>query len=130
MRPLAAAFAGVLLMSVIVLPGLSSGSAKWHPGAIPLRTNSLCTQAEYVVFSCAVRQTGKIVSLCGSRDLGKERGYLQYRFGLPAKLELEFPKDRTRTQQQFNYSHYFRAQVDLTEIKFNLEGYEYSVFDT
>ena len=54
---------------------------------------------------------------------------MQYRFGLPGKIELEFPKDRTGTQQQFHYTHYFRAQFDLTEISFSINGYEYQVTD-
>ena len=95
-----------------------------------LQANSLCLRDEKIVFSCAVKRTAKIISLCASKDLDKERGYLQYRFGLPGKIELEFPKLRTGTQQQFRYSHYSRAQVDLTEINFNIDGYEYSIFDT
>lgn len=91
--------------------------------------SSLCTKDERVIFSCAVKRPAKIVSICGSKDLTSERGYLQYRFGLPGKIELEFPKDRKGTQAQFHYTHYFRAQVDLTEISFTLDGYEYSVFD-
>ena len=97
---------------------------------LALSSNSLCLIDEHIIFSCAVKRTGKIVSLCASKDLAKERGYLQYRFGLPGKIELEFPKSRQGTQQQFRYSHYFRAQVDLTEINFNIGGYEYSIFDT
>jgi hypothetical protein len=67
--------------------------------------------------------------MCASKDLTNEKGYLQYRFGLPEKIELEFPKDREHTQQQFEYSHYFRARVDLTEINFTVDGVSYSVFD-
>src|SRR5712691_7480717 len=77
-----------------------------------LQANSLCAKDEHIIFSCAVKRTAKlpakIVSLCASRDLDKERGYLQYRFGLPGKVELEFPKGRQGTQQQFRYSHYLR----------------------
>ncbi len=54
---------------------------------------------------------------------------MQYRFGLPGKIELEYPKDRQGTQQKFHYRHYFRAQFDMTEIGFTIDGYEYSVFD-
>lgn len=96
--------------------------------------DSLCAKDERILFSCTVKGTAKhpvkIASLCGSRDIDKERGYLQYRFGLPGAIELEFPKDRQGTQQQFRYSHYFRYQVDLTEINFQIDIYEYSVFDT
>lgn len=96
--------------------------AKWHP-------NSLCTRDERIIFSCRVRRPAKIASLCASKDLARERGYLQYRFGLPGKIELEYPKDRTGTQEKFHYTHYFRAQFDLTEISFAIDGYEYEITD-
>ena len=94
-----------------------------------LQPNTLCDRNERVIFSCPIKRPAKIVSICASKDLTSERGYLQYRFGLPGKIELEFPKDRTGTQTKFQYSHYFRAQFDLTEISFNINGYEYQVTD-
>ena len=98
-----------------------------QPGT--LQPNSLCAKDERVIFSCLVKPPAKIVSLCASNDLTAGRGYLQYRFGLPGKIELEYPKDRQGTQQKFHYSHYFRAQFDTTSINFTNEGYQYSVFD-
>jgi hypothetical protein len=92
--------------------------------------NTLCAKDERVIFSCPVKRPAKIVSLCASKDLTGDRGYLQYRFGLPGKIELEYPKDRQGTQQKFQYMHYFRAQVDETEISFQINGYEYQIFDT
>src|SRR4030095_14047035 len=74
--------------------------------------------------------SGKLVSLCASPDLTREKGYLQYRYGLPGKIELEFPASRTGSQQMFQYTHYLRYQVDLTEINFQIDGYEYQIFDT
>jgi hypothetical protein len=100
----------------------SSQSAKLQP-------NTLCTKDERVIFACALNRPSKVVSVCASKDLTRERGYLQYRFGVPTNVELEFPKERTGTQGKFEYSHYFRAQVDLTEINFKIEGVEYSVVD-
>ncbi|HEY2961798.1 MAG TPA: hypothetical protein VGJ37_05245 [Pyrinomonadaceae bacterium] len=61
--------------------------------------------------------------------MSKERGYVQYRFGLPGKIELEFPKTRAGTQTAFKYSHYFRAQFDETEISFTSDAYQYAIFD-
>jgi hypothetical protein len=90
---------------------------------------SLCNRDERVIFACLLKQPAKIVSICASKDLTGETGYLQYRFGSPGKIELEFPKDRTGTQQKFEYTHYFRARVDLTEINFTVDGVSYSVFD-
>jgi hypothetical protein len=94
-----------------------------------LQPNSLCTKDERIIFSCPIKRPARIVSVCASKDLTSDRGYLQYRFGLPAKVELEFPKERNGSQQKFQYSHYFRARVDRTEISFTVNGYEYQVTD-
>src|SRR5438128_10829064 len=59
-----------------------------------LQSNSLCAKDERIIFSCITKRAAKIVSLCASKDLTNDRGYLQYRFGLPGKIELEFPKSR------------------------------------
>ncbi len=93
------------------------------------QTNTLCAKDERVIFSCPVKRAAKIVSVCASKDLTNDHGYLQYRFGVPGKIELEYPKDRQGTQAKFQYSHYFRAQFDMTSINFTIDGYEYSVFD-
>jgi hypothetical protein len=94
-----------------------------------LQPNTLCAKDERVIYSCPVKRPAKIVSICASKNLTSDQGYLQYRFGLPGKIELEYPTDRKGTQQKFQYTHYFRARFDLTSINFNLDGYEYSVFD-
>jgi hypothetical protein len=120
----------IILMAAISFGSRSSdnlGTAKAFQTA--LQPNSLCARDERIIFSCPVRKPAKIVSLCASKDLASDKGYLQYRFGLPGKVELEFPKERTGTQQQFQYTHYFRAQVDLTEISFKNNGYEYQITD-
>ena len=106
-------------------------------GYIPKRTLaepapqvSLCSPTERVVFSCSLKRPAKMVALCASKSLTKETGYLQYRFGLPGKIELEYPQQRDGSSQSFRYHHYFRAQFDLTEISFTNEGVEYTVFDS
>ena len=48
---------------------------------------------------------------------------------MPGKVELEYPQDRSGSQQKFQYTHYFRAQFDQTEISFTNNGYEYSITD-
>jgi hypothetical protein len=95
-----------------------------------LQAGTLCNHDEQVIFSCPTRPAARIVSLCASRELTKQSGYVQYRFGQPDKIELEFPGQRSGTQQMFHYSHYMRAQVDETEIRFQLNGYDYAVFST
>ena len=107
-----------------VVPGLLESS---QPSA--LQPNTLCSRDERVIFSCPIKRPAKIVSVCASKDLTSEHGYLQYRFGLPSKIELEFPKDRNGTQLKFQYTHYFRARFDLTEINFTIDDDQYQVFD-
>jgi heat shock protein HslJ len=94
-----------------------------------LRPNSLCGTDEQIIFSCRLKRPAKIVSLCASPDLQRDEGYLQYRFGLPGRVELEYPEDHQATQERFEYTHYFRYQVDLTEINFSIEGNRYQIFD-
>jgi len=114
--------------AVLYVPNsTSSESASFQHSKLQLKT--LCAADERVIFSCLLRQPAKIISVCAAKDLTNEKGYLQYRFGMPGNLELEFPKDRANTQQQFEYSHYFRARVDMTEINFTVNGVSYSVFD-
>ena len=116
-----------IAVSLLVAGALTSSTTASQPAA--LQAGTLCAKSERVIFSCPIKRPLKIVSLCGSKDLSSDRGYLQYRFGLPDKIELEFPKDRTGTQQKFQYSHYFRAQVDMTEISFSIDGYQYQITD-
>lgn len=147
MRSITTIFAMTTLAVCVIASGGESRSAaeplapfqnKSHKAApSALQANSLCARSEHVIFSCRVKPSPKrsqisplkIASLCASTDLDKESGYLQYRFGLPGKIELEFPSSRTGTQLMFQYTHYMRFQVDLTEITFQLDGYEYQIFD-
>lgn len=93
------------------------------------RQGSLCAAGEQIVFSCTLKRPAKMLALCASPNLSKASGYIQYRYGLPGKIELEFPKARDRSMETFSYRHYFRAQVDETEISFTNEGTSYSIFD-
>ena len=81
------------------------------------------------MFSCSVGHSHKIVSLCASPNLSADRGSLAYRFGLPGKVELEFPRRGTPSSaKQFRYAHHFGYQVDRTEITFSVGEYSYSLF--
>lgn len=108
----------------------STPAAVINSGDQPQPT-SLCAPDERIIFSCPLATPAKIVSVCASKDLASESGYLQYRFGLPGKIELEYPKDRQGSQEKFQYSHYRRSHLNTarTRIHFNIDGYDYKVFD-
>ena len=117
----------VLLVGCVFFSSSSEVTSASQPRK--LQPGTLCEAGERIIFSCPVKRPAKIVSLCASKDLTNERGYVQYRFGLPGKVELEYPKERIGTQEKFHYMHYFRAQFDLTEISFTNNGYEYQITD-
>jgi hypothetical protein len=116
-------------MLALLLGGLALSSV---PGlAAERRGGSLCRADEQVFFNCAVAaRTGrKIVSLCGSRKLSAQEGYLQYRFGRSGAPELVFPAGRSHPRAAFRYSHYVRFQVSRTAVSFSNRGVGYRIFD-
>lgn len=95
----------------------------------PSVADTLCQKDEVTFFSCEIKGSAKVASLCGSPQLDAHRGYVQYRFGRVGKIELTFPQERQNSQQSFFYAHYFRAQVDRTEVTFQNGSYQYAVYD-
>jgi hypothetical protein len=97
--------------------------------ASAVQTPSHCGASEAVIFSCRIKGSTKILSLCGSKQLSKDAGYLQYRFGRPGAVELTFPEEKRNSQAQFLYNHYLRAQVDETQVTFKNGAFTYSIYD-
>lgn len=94
---------------------------------------SLCERGEDVVFNCRIRQSAKFVSLCAtvSTVKGERRAAtLLYRFGKRGSPEFQFPSSSDNSLQKFKFSHYFRSQLDSTNISFGINSFAYSVFDT
>ncbi|HSW17536.1 MAG TPA: hypothetical protein VLJ86_09940 [Ramlibacter sp.] len=92
--------------------------------------SSLCKAAETTIFNCSVSGSTKFVSLCGSKDVTRDAGYIKYRFGRPGKIELEYPSGTKDTQQKFRYAHYWRSEVDRTEVTFDVNQHSYTLFDS
>ena len=83
MRPcLAPAWAGLALM---LLSAAGPARADVAPAGA-----SLCTAAETTVFDCPLAG-GRRAAVCASADLSASAGTLQYRFGRPGKVELQWP---------------------------------------
>jgi hypothetical protein len=116
----------LLLIAALLRPEASLLAAE--TGKI-VQPSSLCRAEEQVIFTCVAAGSAKLVSLCGSKLLDHRRGYLQYRYGIPGVIELQFPQARANTQLVFRYAHYFRAQVDRTEISFDNQDNRYTLFD-
>jgi hypothetical protein len=91
----------------------------------------LCSSGEHVYFACQTASK-KWVSVCGAKPsvLSLGSGELQYRFGKsPSRIELKFPENPHAGREAIAYAHYFRAQVDRTELSFRHNDTNYAVFD-
>ena len=103
------------------------GSSVGMVVTVQRKPDSLCDTGERVLFSASVKGSNKLVSICSSRQVDKRQGYLQYRFGRPGQVELEFPSSRQDTQKAFAYTRYTRPLVTLLTVKFTTNGYSYSI---
>ena len=116
-----------ILAVVLVRPLTNSNAAR--PYAPPDKATTLCEKNEKVIFSCGMQKSAKTLSLCGSKELDKEQGYVQYRFGQPGKIELEYPAERKSTQNAFSFARYTRPLVTYLALRFETNGYKYSIHE-
>ena len=94
---------------------------------------SLCAAEEATFFNCAVAEGGKILSICGSKEAlnYRGRGYVQYRFGRPGRVELEFPRGRRRRPAD-DFTLDFkqaRGRSHFAELRFDSGNYRYTVHE-
>ncbi|NSL55613.1 hypothetical protein [Uliginosibacterium aquaticum] len=101
----------LLILLVTVVPGLALG----------MDSKGLCAPKERVVFSCSTN-AGKQISVCSKRES------VQYRFGRPGKVELEYPRNGDFTPSSFDYFHYFRPDENRTSLHFDTGDAEYTIF--
>ncbi|MFH6599696.1 hypothetical protein ACEVAQ_13385 [Ectopseudomonas khazarica] len=91
---------------------------------------NLCTSEETLLFGFRVSGEDKYMSLCEGRD----EGYLTYRFGTPANVELQYPEILDEgSWGDFSFYGYSRgggAENDAMgdySISFTNQGVEYTV---
>jgi hypothetical protein len=123
---------GLVLISLMIVsafvfqPELVTAQKKTKTAAVKIK--SLCQANEQTIWSCATTKN-KIASVCASKDLAEDKGYVQYRFGAAGKVELEFPKDRAGSQKSFKYSRYTRYMVTMLTLSFENGGFTYTIHD-
>lgn len=84
-----------------------------------------CSNEERVVFSCSTGK--KFVSVCASKDASKDKGYVQYRYGVINKPELIFPENREPANKNFSYQYNLYASGYSNDILFNIGTFNYIV---
>jgi hypothetical protein len=98
--------------------------------------DSLCAPDETVFFNCRIKDSPKLLSVCGRAGEDARRGaalpgdYLQYRFGSHDKPELFFPKTRAGSLDRFRVAHeYVRsAFYESHQLSFRSGGADYRVY--
>lgn len=96
---------------------------------------SHCQANEFEYFSCQLRQSKKVVSLCGSAPAKDQDGvalsptWLQYRFGLLGKPELVFPKITTGSTAQFTGEYHHPYEGVYYGLMFANAGVSYTLIN-
>jgi hypothetical protein len=124
---------GLALLSLVIVSAFGfraekvSAQKKKSKTAV-VKSKSLCQANEQTIWSCKTTKN-KIASVCGAKNLTAEVGYVQYRFGVLGKVELEFPKNRKDSQKAFKYLRYTRPLVTLLTLSFENNGVAYEIHD-
>jgi len=88
----------------------------------------LCHADEQVIFGCAVGK--RMVSLCASPKVGRDAGYVQYRFGTLARLELTYPTSLEPPAEKFHISTTGYSGGGAARLRFSIAGFDYVLFDS
>jgi hypothetical protein len=92
---------------------------------------SLCQAGEQVYFACTVGKGPRQLALCGRLSGSPEAsGYLQYRFGTPAHLDLVYPARREGSLERFSWRRdYMKTRrMESYELAFRNGRYGYTVY--
>jgi hypothetical protein len=89
---------------------------------------TLCQVNEQVIFACTTKDN-KIISLCASRYLDANKGYLQYRFGTSNAIELQYPSVKLLPAQAFKGRNQQLGGRKGTYLRFQNNDYDYIVYN-
>jgi hypothetical protein len=96
------------------------------PGAGMAAAVTQCKAGETIVFSCSTGS--RILSVCASKDLSKNAGYMQYRYGPAGRPELVFPETLRHPAGLFTPGTLMFSGGGGAYLKFSKPPYVYTVF--
>lgn len=117
----------MLIPMTLLLVASAANAMSENPVIKPTKGPSLCAANEQILWNCTVKGSGKMASLCASDPVTSDAGYVQYRFGTAAQVELSFPQERNHSQQQFTYSRYTRPLETALEVRFTNQDVNYAL---
>ncbi|MEN9689048.1 MAG: hypothetical protein RI998_1045 [Pseudomonadota bacterium] len=96
--------------------------------SLGVQAQTLCAAEEMNLFSCDIGK--KVLSVCGSKDLSAEQGWMEYRFGTSEKLEMVYPEKRAHPQKTFKANRLYSSveQSLIQELQFKKSNTTYTVY--
>lgn len=92
-----------------------------------------CQAAETTYFSCRIKDTANIASLCGASPspktdaAGAGEGWMQYRFGPADRIEFSFPTDKKDSLAEFDGERLLRPRSSAATVTFRHQGVSFTV---
>jgi hypothetical protein len=105
-------------------PFPSITNAKWSDFKDMYDKSTLCSENEITLWTC--KTSSKIYSLCSSKQMTKNSGYLQYRASKAGHLVFVFPASKMPPIHKFLYVTSMAGDASL---HFSNGGYKYTLID-
>jgi len=106
------------------VPGSTITEAKWSDYKDMYDSSPLCGKEEMTLWTCEANK--KRYSLCSSRTVTRNSGYIQYRVSEAGHPTFFFPDSKTPPFGIFSYQSSLNGDASLS---FSNGGYEYSLAD-
>jgi hypothetical protein len=110
----------------VVKAGAALLLAVFAPSAAGAAAVTLCSAEENVVYSCSTGS--RFLSVCASRNLSKNAGYLQYRFGPSGKPDLVYPETPRHPAGLFTPGTLMFSGGGGAYFRFTKTPYVYTIF--
>lgn len=117
-----------LALALAALAG-SARIAAAQTATVQVAAASHCGAGETIYFNATVDGSPKIVSLCGSASLEGDGAWLEYRFGAPGHVELQYPSANADLMSAFTVRRYTRPRTTYLKLEFDNAGYNYAILE-
>jgi hypothetical protein len=104
-------------------------TAAAQTATVQVAAASHCGTGETIYFNAAVDGSPKIVSLCGSASLEGDGAWLEYRFGAPGHVELQYPSANADLMSAFTVRRYTRPRTTYLKLEFDNGGFNYAILE-
>lgn len=99
----------------------------WVSFAFSETNQTHCTSGEIIYFSCSAGK--KLISVCGSKNLSANSGYLQYRFGPAGKTEITLPPTKDIPAKNFIYSNSTGTMMGSASLSIKSGRFRYDIYE-